>query len=337
MRLLLIVAASLNLVGCAATFQTVWGWSDDETRVINAGQRVEVTTELNGAVIQRRGPDGVLTTLGRAPYSDFIEYPVTEVREVPQPRWPFWVGLGADLISYGTPLLVAIGESDFPAGFFGAFLAVTLAVDVGAYLWLGLSDERLKRSDPLNGGASVVYSALGPDGRPSGEQVVRVPRESKAHIVSVTAPGMAPTPSRGAQVLAVMELVDGTPLRLERGLLKSLTDQLRVSLASRGVRAVDRGAQERALADQLRALKKESYASCYDAACQIELGQALAATHILRAQLTQFGAACVLMAEIVDLRAEVTVGAASASGGCEPEALAGLTAKVGQEIDVNRP
>ncbi|MBI4815866.1 MAG: hypothetical protein HY791_06400 [Deltaproteobacteria bacterium] len=324
---------SFALTGCGAAFQTALGWSSVESRTVQRRQDVAITTELEGAVVQRRGPDGVLSTLGRAPLADHVEYPVTETYEVPDPRWPFWVGVSVDLISYGTPVLASTASGESFGALFGAFLGVTLAADLIAYLVMGTDGERLTKAEPLNGSSAFVYSALGADGRAVGEQVVRVPKESKAHIISVASGSpLAPAASSELRILAVMEVSDAGGI--ETSLRKSITDQLRVTLAARGFRTVDRGAQEKALAEQIRELKKESYESCYDASCQIELGQALAATHIVRSQITRFGSACVLMAEMIDLRAEVTVGAASATGDCAPERFIELSERVGKEIAV---
>lgn len=127
------------------------------------------------------------------------------------------------------------------------------------------------------------------------------------------------------RVIAVMDVEPSSALAREHEidgeLLRDLVDQLRVMVAQHGARTIDRSAQDRALRQQISNLKQESYDSCYAETCQIELGKALAASHILRSQLKRFGKRCVLSAELVDLKSEVTMAASSAQGECEPEGL----------------
>jgi hypothetical protein len=98
------------------------------------------------------------------------------------------------------------------------------------------------------------------------------------------------------------------------------------------VKTIDRGAQERYVREQISALKKESFKSCYDDSCQIELGKALAASHILRSRVTRFGKRCVLNAEVIDLRAEVTMGAASARGDCAAEGFLTMSEELANSL-----
>ena len=117
-------------------------------------------------------------------------------------------------------------------------------------------------------------------------------------------------------VVAVMEIRDdhGDPI-----LLQSLSDQVRINLARRSVRVIDRGQQEHVLREILVAAKEDSYAACYDERCQIPLGKALAATHLLRGQVTRFGTRCVLNGELIELKGEVSITAASVRVDCSDE------------------
>ena len=85
----------------------------------------------------------------------------------------------------------------------------------------------------------------------------------------------------------------------------------------------------------MQALKAESYASCYDDSCQLELGKALAASHIVRSKITKFGARCVLNGELIDLQSEVTVKAASAQGACQAEGFLEMSETI--ERDLMKP
>jgi hypothetical protein len=136
---------------------------------------------------------------------------------------------------------------------------------------------------------------------------------------------------RPGWVIAVMEVEDrgaASQDALSTSLIRNLGDQLRVFMAEKGLRTIDRGQQENALHDQISKAKKESYENCYASACQIELGKALAASHILRAEITHFGKSCVLNAELIDLRAEVTVAAASSRGTCAEEGFLEMSERV---------
>ncbi|MEQ8278386.1 MAG: hypothetical protein RMA76_38440 [Deltaproteobacteria bacterium] len=123
-------------------------------------------------------------------------------------------------------------------------------------------------------------------------------------------------------VLAVMDSQMSSSQRtFTKETLVALTDQIRVFLASRGMRVVDRSSQERALQSIVAEEKKNSYKTCVDSSCQIPLGKALAATHIMRSSVAKFGNACATNGEMIDLRSEVTVAAGSARSGCTEEDL----------------
>ncbi len=123
-------------------------------------------------------------------------------------------------------------------------------------------------------------------------------------------------------VLAVMDTqMQSNQKTFSGATLVALTDQIRVFLASRGMRVIDRSSQERALSSMVAEEKKNSYKTCVDSSCQIPLGKALAATHIMRSSVAKFGNACATNGEMIDLRAEVTVAAGSARSGCTEEDL----------------
>ncbi len=126
-------------------------------------------------------------------------------------------------------------------------------------------------------------------------------------------------------VVAVMEIRDdhGDPI-----LLQSLSDQVRINFARRGVRIIDRGQQEDMLRRILDEAKADSYSPCYDEQCQIPLGKALAASHLLRGQVTRFGRRCVLNGEVIDLASEVSVTAASVKVDCSDEGFLDASEKL---------
>ena len=137
-------------------------------------------------------------------------------------------------------------------------------------------------------------------------------------------------------IIAIMEVDDvnaaSRSMAIGEDLVRNIGDQLRIFIAERGVRTIDKSATQRALGEVLQNLKQDSYKSCYDDGCQIELGKALAASHILRTKITRFGSRCVLNAELIELRSEVAISAASARGGCGPEGFLGMSEQVASSI-----
>ncbi len=67
--------------------------------------------------------------------------------------------------------------------------------------------------------------------------------------------------------------------------------------------------------------KKDSYKSCMDEACQIEIGKALAAEKSLSTQLMRLGSRCILKSVLFDLEKEVSERVATVKGGCAPDQL----------------
>lgn len=131
--------------------------------------------------------------------------------------------------------------------------------------------------------------------------------------------------AQGAQrdwVVAVMDLETTGAAQLAAQMQRGFTDQLRVFLGVRRIKVVDRGTQEQAMKEALAAEKLKSYSECVDESCQIPLGKALAASHILRSSLGRFGKTCTLNGELIDLRSEVTVAAATERAkGCDDDQL----------------
>jgi hypothetical protein len=137
-------------------------------------------------------------------------------------------------------------------------------------------------------------------------------------------PHVARTMVSGPQkewVIAVMNAGATGKNTFDKGTLLALTDQIRVFLAERGARVVDRSQQEAALRDLVNEEKKRSYSSCVDSSCQVPLGKALAASHILKSNVAKFGKTCATNGELIDLKSEVTVQAGSAKTECSEEAL----------------
>ncbi len=253
------------------------------------------------------------------------------------------------------------GTSDFVTMLTGAF-ALAAITDLIVVLVHGAGTEEVLSRNVQGGAGEFAYTAR-ISGLPDAQGVVRVPEQSAVELVldrNASPPAQAnqvatqaatqvatrkePSTSGGnggvrgdpSWVIAVMNVedsnADNAARAIDRGLVRNLGDQIRVFVAQQGVHTIDRGAQERILREQIASMKKESYKTCYDDSCQVELGKALAASHILRTRITRFGARCVLNGELIDLRAEVTMAAASSQGTCEAEGFLNMGEEVARNL-----
>lgn len=138
-------------------------------------------------------------------------------------------------------------------------------------------------------------------------------------------------------IVAVMDVKDLNAGDEDRAIgedvIRNLGSQLRIFIAQRGAKTIDKSAQDQQIRMQVKEMKNDTYKSCYDDSCQIELGKALAASHILRSQITRFGSRCVLNAELFDLRSEVTIAASSSRGDCEPEGFLRMSQEVANSLN----
>lgn len=143
-------------------------------------------------------------------------------------------------------------------------------------------------------------------------------------------------PEHAGWIVAVMELSDSNAgdekKAVDPELIRNLSDQLRVFIAQHGVRVIDRGQQERAVREIVDEAKAASYKECFDASCQIPLGKALAASHLLRSEVTRFGKACVLNGEMIELKREVTIAAASVRADCSEEGFLNASENLTQAL-----
>jgi hypothetical protein len=119
-------------------------------------------------------------------------------------------------------------------------------------------------------------------------------------------------------VVAVTDVVD-TGALLERKTCGELTDYLAARVTELlGYRVVPR---EQVLA-KLAEAKAASYRPCVDAACQIELGKALAAEKTLATKILRLGTFCTITTTLFDLRTETAEAAASVRASCAAGAVA---------------
>jgi len=147
-------------------------------------------------------------------------------------------------------------------------------------------------------------------------------------------PAYVPPPARPANrmKLAVMEIEDLSN-KVGRDAAARGTDYLRATLnATRGFIVIDKTRQAEALLSVVSRERTESYRECYDQACQIPLGQALAADTILRTQITTIANFCTLSAELVDLEKEAAVGGGLVKFDCTEDGLSMAVEKLVPQI-----
>jgi hypothetical protein len=199
--------------------------------------------------------------------------------------------------------------------------------------WVGFLVDAMSGSASSVDATETLTVALSPGsgapGAPAKDRAIAA--SASRTLTDPPGQGALANGAQRAWVVAVMDVACKSP-ELSHETVSALGDQLRVFLAQRGLRVVDRGAQEAALRSLVQEAKQKSYATCVDDACQIPLGKALAASHILRSGLVRFGSTCAANGELIDLRTEVTVAAASARSDCTPERLLDAAERLSDEL-----
>lgn len=147
-------------------------------------------------------------------------------------------------------------------------------------------------------------------------QPKKQPATSRPTVAVVGVPKSSPKP-RAKPIVAVFALEDRTR-RLGPKLRSDLHGYLVTRLTESGRYRI---VPSERLQAQLKAAKQRSYRRCYDTACQVEIGKALAAQKTLAARIVRLGARCTLAANLYDLKTETAEKAASTSVACRGEAL----------------
>lgn len=334
----------LGSSGCGVLIQTAMGWSAETKHTETQRHTVALSSSPDGAELRRKRPGGEELVLGTAPLTDSIDYQVEVTVESPRVGGLIVGGL-LDLVA--GVAVAAVGASDG-----NAIMIILGAYAIGlggvpellAALIYGLSGDSTKSRLPVESTRDVVYTAR-LAGLPELTKPLRIPDQTRlelalGHPGSVAAGGTTggpaqpprPSPEIPPERSWVIAVMDVEAQSLDRTLLANLGEQLRVFIAAQKVRTIDKGAQEKVLKEQISSLKSESFAACYDDACQLELGKALAASHILRSRATRFGTRCVLNTELIDLVSEVTVAASSSQGECDPEGFLAMCEDVAKKL-----
>lgn len=141
--------------------------------------------------------------------------------------------------------------------------------------------------------------------------------------------------SQATGQLPVAALFDIETAGLSRISTRRLTDYLFEQLAAGGGYQLVPSSSVRA---SVTAKKAESYAPCYDDACQIELGKAVAAQIVLRGTLRQLGSICSFALVELDLKTELTGKsvATQADGKCDDEVVQKLIARAAHEFGATK-
>ena len=120
-----------------------------------------------------------------------------------------------------------------------------------------------------------------------------------------------------AIVVAVFDIVDRSN-RFSAAEVEQLTAYLSVQLASDRMFKVIPRAQVR---EALVQAQQDSYKSCYDEQCQIEIGRALAAEKSVVSRIISIGTRCAVTVALFDLRSSTTEQAGSRKTTCDQDAL----------------
>jgi hypothetical protein len=342
-----VLLVSIASSGCGILAQTIVGWNTEEIRVTRRTHEVRIESTPEGAQVTRSEGQSEPKVVGATPLVDRVEYEVEET--VSSPRAWALLGTGIAEVVVGG-VLAGVGratqnqkcvlvagvpcENTGGTPFFVAGGAVLVfgAIDV---IW-GLT--RLFSSDEITDRkiTEKTYTYSVERGGITKSADVLVPTAPGAKIDlgtgEISKPVVPPpAPPSDPRIVAVMD-VENASDSVGEELARNLSDQLRIFVAQQGIKTIDRSAQERALRAQLQALKTESYEECYDDSCQVELGKAVAASHILRSKISNFGSRCVLNGELIDLTREVTIKAASAQGACQAEGFLEMSEAVARDL-----
>jgi hypothetical protein len=353
MRALILLAWGAS--GCGIVAQTIAGWNEESFRSTLRTQPVRIESTPEGAQVTRTDPKGNNTILGATPLVDQVEYEVEETIQTPK-AWALLATGLAELAAGG--VLTGVGfarqeevcdivdmmvecHSTGGTGFFvgGAAVGVFGVIDTVWGLIRLFQEPEVIGSRILE--PKLIYAVEKDGVSKTAEIAVPTADSAKFDLSAGTVTAIAPPPpppsdsKSDARVVAVMDVEDaneGGSEAVGGSLVRNLSDQLRIFVAQQGIKTIDRTAQEETFRARIQELKLESQKPCVDDGCQIELGKALAASHILRSKITKFGSRCVLNGELIDLTREVTIKAASTQGACQAEGFLEMSETLARDL-----
>jgi hypothetical protein len=118
--------------------------------------------------------------------------------------------------------------------------------------------------------------------------------------------------SEGRPAVAVFEIAVRDLPKINASTMPKFLDLLEGEIARSGFQTVPRTAVRQVLLDR----KSESYRECFDEACQIELGKAVAAAKVAAASWSRIGGGCIFELRMFDLRTELNEQSLRADAEC---------------------
>lgn len=334
------------------------GWHNPRIERRTEEHLVAVESEpATGVQVSRQNPGGTITELGLAPFTDTVTY--EDDVTIEEPSWGgLLVGGLVDCVIGG--LLVYANHQDRNRGDNGALDVYLMMPGVSEvitaivwsqstpgighrrkvtdsqwYTYFGRSPGLPDGSDTLHApGQGSVQLVLGPrrlvDRNPQEEEEVVEAPPVKVEVLA-----------DDAWTVAVMNVADAHADKkdqaIDKALIESLGDQLRIVIAQQGVRTIDRITQDRVLSEQTSVMQDDKMHACNDDSCQLELGRALAASHVVRARVTRMGLECAFETELIDVRTEELAGSSSLKGDCSAQGLFNMSEEAARSLIKKKP
>ncbi|OQC40877.1 MAG: PEGA domain protein [Deltaproteobacteria bacterium ADurb.Bin058] len=132
--------------------------------------------------------------------------------------------------------------------------------------------------------------------------------------------------NQSSEITAVFD-IESKSIPIETGVMVDLGDYMFVRLAAAGFQLI----HQSQVRERVIELKREFHKDCYDASCQIKLGQYVAAYKSLSSRLVKIGDSCSLQAVIYDLKTETAERGAEAQGPCT---VSGIMASIDRVIAI---
>lgn len=134
-----------------------------------------------------------------------------------------------------------------------------------------------------------------------------------------------------APVTAVFR-IENRGSELKREEVDALTDYLATKLGEQGrFQIIPREEIRRRLVEQ----KRESFKSCYDKQCQVEVGRELAAQFSVSASISKVGTQCLITSAMYDLKKAATWRTATAKAKCNADALLVAVEEIAAKLSGN--
>lgn len=348
-----ILALFFGSSGCGILIQTIMGWHNPRIERRTEEHLVAVESDpADGVEVSRKDPGGTITELGPAPFTDTVTYESDVTIE--EPSWGGLLVGGLIDTAVGIALTYAYlnnrsGTDD--DGLIIYLLGPGVSEVITAIVW-SQSTPGIGRRRHVPDSQWYTYIGRSP-GLPDGTDTLHAPGQGSVQLVlgprrlvdrnaieepveEVKPPVKVEVMADDAWTVAVMNVVDlhadKKDQAIDKALIESLGDQLRIVIAQQGVRTIDRITQDRVLAEQTSAMQDDKMRACNDDSCQLELGRALAASHVVRARVARMGQVCAFVAELIDVRSEEVAGVSSLEGDCAAQGIFNMSEEAARAL-----